>query len=94
MQKGYSSLYRNFSLNLYIVYKLNNWPRNPTNNFLLKNCLFVTVKLLRITVKCKFIYNDQRIAFDGQVSCSFGNDFARNLVIFGVDNHHLILILY
>ena len=30
------SLYSNFIVNLYIVYKLNNWPRNHTNNFPLK----------------------------------------------------------
>ena len=33
VQKSYSSLYSNFILNLYIVYKLNNWPHNLTNNF-------------------------------------------------------------
>ena len=33
VQKSSSSLYSTFILNLYIVYELNNWPRNPTNNF-------------------------------------------------------------
>ena len=33
VQKCYSSLYSNFILNLYIVYELNNWEHNPTNNF-------------------------------------------------------------
>ena len=32
----FSSLYSNFILNLYIVYELNAWPRNPANNFTLK----------------------------------------------------------
>ena len=36
VQKSSSSLYKNFILNLYIVYELNNWPRNPTNTFPLK----------------------------------------------------------
>ena len=38
VQKIFSSLYSNFILNLYIVYQLNTWPLNPTNNFTLKNC--------------------------------------------------------
>ena len=32
------------------------------------------------------IYNDYGIAFDGAGSWSFGNGFARNVVIFAVDN--------
>ena len=27
-------------INVYIVYVLADWPRNPTNNFKFKNCLF------------------------------------------------------
>ena len=82
VQKGFPSLHTNFILNLYIVYELNTWPRNRTNNFTLKNCLFGTVKLVRNTIKSKFTCTVQVIAFDS----SFGNDFARNVVIFGVDN--------
>ena len=37
--KSFSSLYYNFILNLYIVYELSPWPRNPVNNFTLKNYL-------------------------------------------------------
>ena len=33
VQKKFSSFYSHIILNLYIVYELNNWPRNPTNNF-------------------------------------------------------------
>ena len=29
------------NINIYIVYDLDAWPRNPTNNFKFKNCLFV-----------------------------------------------------
>ena len=39
---------------LYIIYELNDWSRNPTNNFPLKICLFGTVKLVRNTIKSKF----------------------------------------
>ena len=51
------------------------------------------VKLVRNAIKSKFIYNDWGIAFDGG-SRSFDNDYARNVVIFGVDNsYHLIGII-
>ena len=33
-----------------------------------------------------FTYNGRGIAYDGEGSWSFGNGFARNVVIFGVDN--------
>ena len=83
VQIFFSSLYSNFILNLYIAYELNTWPRNPVNNFTLKNRLFVTIKLVRSAIKCKFIYNGWGIAFDREGLRSF---VARNVVIFGVDN--------
>ena len=86
VHKNYSSMYSSFILNLYIVYERNNWSRNPTNNFKPKNCLFGTVKLKRNADKNKFTYNDREIAFNGKVVRNFGNGFARNIVIFGVDN--------
>ena len=86
MQKNFSSFYRNFILNLHIVYELNAWPRNFTNNFKLKNCLFGTVKLTRNADKSKLSNNGQETAFDGKDIWSYGNDFARNVLIFGVDN--------
>ena len=48
--------------------------------------MFGTVKLERNTVKSKFAYNGWGIAFYGEGSWSFHNDFAGNIVIFGVDN--------
>ena len=33
-----------------------------------------------------FTYNGRGIAYDGEGSWTFGNGFARNVVIFGVDN--------
>ena len=32
--------YANKVVNVYIVYDLDAWPRNPTNKFKFKNCLF------------------------------------------------------
>ena len=81
-------MYSDFILNLYIVYELNTWPRNPTNNFTLKNCLFGIVNLTRKAGKSKFTCNGQGIAFDGKRYWSFDNDTARNVIIFGVDNSY------
>ena len=86
MQESFSSLYSKVILNLYIVYALNTWPCNPTNNCTLKNYFFCTVKLVRNTIKSKFTYIRQGIAFDGKCYWSFDNDYARNVVIFGFDN--------
>ena len=58
MQKKYFSLYSNFILDLYIVYKLNNWPRNSINHFTRTNYLFGAVKLRTDADKSKFNYND------------------------------------
>ena len=65
---------------------LNLWSRNPINNFTLKDCLFGIFKLTRNTIKIKFISNWQGIAFDRADSWSFGNNFARNAIVFAVDN--------
>ena len=86
VQKSVSLLYSNFILNLYIVYELNTRPCILRNNFTLKNYLFGTVKLVTDAIKSKCTYNRQGIASDGEGSWSFGNDFARNALIFGVDN--------
>ena len=77
-------MYSNFILTLYIVHELNTWSRNPANNFSLKNCFFGTVKLTRNAGKSKCAYSCRGIAFDGQGSWSFGKDFARNVVVFGI----------
>ena len=36
--------------------------------------------------KGKYVYSGYGIAFDGKGKWSFGNDLARNVIIFGVDN--------
>ena len=48
--------------------------------------MFGTVKLTKNESKIKFSYSGQRIAFNGKGYWSFDNDYARNVVIFGVDN--------
>ena len=67
IQKTSSSFYSNFFLSFYMVYELNNWQDNPSNNFTLKNCLLSATKLTRNTIKSRLIYNDQGIAFDDAV---------------------------
>ena len=79
-------MYSDFILSLYVVYELNNWPRNPTNNFTLKNCLFGTVKLTRNAVKRKFTYIRRGVVFDRKGMLSFDNSTDRNIVIFGTDD--------
>ena len=73
-------------LNAYIVYHLGNWPDNPLENMTLKNCLFVATSIVKAGDKEKWVHNGYRIGFDGNVSLSFGNDFARNVVTFDIDN--------
>ena len=70
----------------YIVYDLDAWPRNPTNNFKFKNFLFGATNLVRNSDKEKYVYSGYEITFDSAGSWSFDNDFARNAVIFGTDN--------
>ena len=74
----------NSIINLYMVYELNNWPSIPSNNFTLKNFLIGTVRLTRNAIKSKFIYICQGMTFDGAGSWCFGNNSARNAVMFGV----------
>ena len=72
-------------VNVYIVYDLDAWPRNPTNNFKFKNCLFGATNTVKNSDKEKHVYSGYGITFDSGGSWSFDNDFARN-IIFGVDN--------
>ena len=73
-------------VNVYIVYYLDAWPRNPTNNFKFKNCLFGATSVVKNTDKEKHLYSGYRITFDSAGSWSFDNGIARNVIIFGVDN--------
>ena len=57
--------------NVYIVYDLDAWPTNPENNSKFKDC-------------SKYVYNGYKIIF--QSAGSSFNNFARNIIIFGVDN--------
>ena len=68
------------------MYDLDAWPENPTNNFKFRNCLFGATNIVKNSDKEKYVYSGCGITFDSASSWSFGNDFARNVIIFGVDN--------
>ena len=63
-------------VNVYIVYDLDNLPKNLLNNFTLKKCLFGGTNIVKNSHQSKYMYG----------GFGFGNDFARNVIIFGVDN--------
>ena len=63
MQQFFFSL-RSFSiLNLNIIYELNNWPKNPSNNFTLKECFIMHSQIIKKS-NYKYFFNDQAITFD------------------------------
>ena len=74
------------SSKVYIVYDLDAWQRNPNNNFKFKSCLFGVTNIVKNSDKERYVYSGYGITFDSGDSFSFGNDFARNVIIFGVDN--------
>ena len=60
--------YATKTVNLYIVYDLGALPKNPTNNFKFKNCLFGTVVVKKFSVvknsdKEKYAYSCYGITF-------------------------------
>ena len=42
-------------VNIYIVNDLDAWPRNPTNNFKLKNCLYGATSIVKNSDKEKYL---------------------------------------
>ena len=61
-------------------------PRDPTNNFKFKNYLLGATNIAKNSDKEKYVYNGHGIKFDSPGPWSFDNEFARNAIIFGVDN--------
>ena len=73
-------------VNAYIVYDLNDWPKVPLRNFTLKNCLLDATSIIKNSDKEKYVCSGYGIAFDRKGSWSFGNDYAKNVVIFVADS--------
>ena len=58
--------------------------------------MFGGTYIVKYNDKEKYGYSGYGVAFDGKGSWSFNDDFARNGIIFRIDNssvHHLILII-
>lgn len=68
-------------VNAHIVYDLDYCPKNPPDNFSLKSYLFGANNTVINSEKSKYVYSGYETAFDGAVLQSFGNDFARNVVL-------------
>ena len=51
-------------VNVYIVYDLYAWPRNPTRNFKFQNCLFGATSTVKYSDKEKYVYSGCGITFD------------------------------
>ena len=60
--------------------------KNPLRSFTLKYCLFSSTNIAKDKDKEKYVYSCYGIAFNGENLWSFNDDFARNVVKFGVDN--------
>ena len=73
-------------VNFYIVYDLDAWPRNPTNNFKFQNCLFGGTNIVKDIDNEKYVFSGYRITFGSAGSWSFGINTARYIIIFGVDD--------
>ena len=62
------------------MYDLDAWPKNPTNNFKFKNCLFRATNIVKNSDKEKYVYSGYAITFDSAGAWCIGNNFARNFI--------------
>ena len=60
--------------------------KSPLRIFTLKNYLFGATNIVKNSDKENYVYSGYGIAFDGRVEWSFDNNYARNVITFGVDN--------
>ena len=72
-------------MNVYIVYDLAAWPKNPTNHVKFKNYLVGATNIVKNSDKEKYVYSGCAITFDSGGSWSFDNGTGRNVIIFVVD---------
>ena len=73
-------------VNVYIVYDLDDWARNPTNNFKFQICLFGATNVVKYSDKETYVYSGYGITFDSRSLGRFNIDTARNVIIFDVNN--------
>ena len=73
-------------VNSYIVYEWDTWSKIPLDDFTLIYCLFGETKIKKFSNKEKWVFSSYWIVFCEKGLWSFGNDFARNIILFSVDN--------
>ena len=72
--------------NLFIVYELDRWSQDLNVKFILRDCLFGTVKLTKNANANNYFYSRYGIGFDSRSLFSIPDfDWGKNVVIFGVD---------
>ena len=69
-----------------IVYDWDIWPKILLRNFTLKNYLFGATIIVKNSDKEKYVYSGYVIAVDRRDEWSFGSNYAKNIIISGVDN--------
>ena len=74
------------TVNVYIVYELDYWPRVQLRNFTLKNCLSGVTNIVENSDREKYMHSGYGLAFDGKGSWSFNDDFTWNVITFEVDS--------
>ena len=72
-----------------IVYNLDAWSRNPTNNSKFNNLLFGATNVVKNSDKEKYVHRGYGITLVSAGSWSFNNDFAGNFIVFDADNSSL-----
>ena len=48
--------------------------------------MFAATNIVKNSDKEKYVYSSYRIEFDGKGEWSFGKNYAKNVIIFGIDN--------
>ena len=56
------------------------------SNLIIAYLVFGATDIVKNSDEEKYVYRGYRITFDSAGSSSFDNDFAKNVIIFGVDN--------
>ena len=58
--------YLSKTVNVYIIYDLDVWPKVPLRNFTLKTCLFGATNTIKNSDKENYVYSGYGIGFDGK----------------------------
>ena len=79
------------TVDAYIVYDLDNWPKIPLRDVTLKSCLFGASNIGKDNDKARYVYSGYGIAFKAfnsffKSEWNFGNESAKNIISFGLDN--------